>query len=129
MAMPDEGRHLQPDTARPSAHRYSLTLDATARLFAEAGLPRNIHVAFLKEQAQVKDTQIAALLERDKETNYLVRGLQQMLAPLLGRFRPPMRASRSVWFGLMQPGDARHNVGHLGVVEWRTATRAVPCEH
>jgi hypothetical protein len=33
----------------------------------------------------VKDTQIAALLERDKETNYLVRGLQTMLAPLLGR--------------------------------------------
>ena len=28
---------------------------------------------------------VAALLERDKETNYLVRGLQTMLAPLLGR--------------------------------------------
>ncbi|MGE3263611.1 hypothetical protein [Methylocystis sp.] len=199
--MPDEGRQQQPDTARPSSTRYSLTLDETARLFAEAGLPRNIrslqrycvagrldcikeetvtgltffvdpdsvgraitqlaqlhgitdevrhsavepdmshrvapviepsphidqprasaaerdtgvqeiserqtpaqsdmsryvaqvesenamlkeHVAFLKDQAQVKDTQIAALLERDKETNYLVRGLQQMLAPLLGR--------------------------------------------
>ena len=25
-----------------------------------------------------------ALLERDKETNYLVRGLQEMLSPLLG---------------------------------------------
>lgn len=199
--MPDEGRQHQPDTARPSATRYSLTLDETARLFAEAGLPRNIrslqrycaagrldcikeetvtgltffvdpesvgraitqlaqlhgitdevrhgavesdmshsvapvieprpqfdqprasaaerdtaiqetpdrptppqsdmsryvaqvesenamlkeHVLFLKEQAQVKDTQIAALLERDRETNYLVRGLQHMLAPLLGR--------------------------------------------
>ena len=47
------------------------------------------HVAFLKDQAQVKDTQIAALLERDKETNYLVRGLQQMLAPLLGRGGEP----------------------------------------
>jgi len=33
----------------------------------------------------VKDTQIAALLERDKETNYLVRELQRILAPLLGR--------------------------------------------
>ncbi len=199
--MPDEDRQFQPDTARPSATRYTLTLDETARLFAEAGLPRNIrslqrycvagrldcikeetvtgltffvdpdsvgraitqlaqlhgltdevrhgaiepdmshrvapviepspqfdqprasaaerdtgaqeiserqtppqsdmsryvaqvesenamlkeHVTFLKDQAQVKDTQIAALLERDKETNYLVRGLQQMLAPLLGR--------------------------------------------
>jgi hypothetical protein len=199
--MPDEGRQPLPDTARPSATRYSLTLDETARLFAEGGLPRNIrslqrycaagrldcikeetatgltyfvdpdsvaraitqlaqlhgitdevrhtapqadmshrvapvvepsalidtprasaaerdnvalenmepptppqsdmsryvaqvesenamlkeHVAFLKDQAQVKDTQIAALLERDKETNYLVRGLQQMLTPLLSR--------------------------------------------
>lgn len=203
--MPDADRQLQPDTARPSATRYSLTLDETARMFAEAGLPRNIrslqrycvagrldcikeetvtgltffvdpdsvgraitqlaqlhgitdevrhtapmpdmshrvapaiepsapidqprtsaaehdsgvqeiserhtspqshmsryvaqvesenamlkeHVAFLKDQAQVKDTQIAALLERDKETNYLVRGLQQMLAPLLGRGSEP----------------------------------------
>jgi hypothetical protein len=203
--MPDEGRQPQPDTPRPSATRYSLTLDDTARLFAEAGLPRNIrslqrycaagrldcikeetvtgltffvdpdsvgraitqlaqmhgitdevrhgavepdmshrvapvvepsppvdtprasaaerdnnaqeiserqtppqsdmsryvaqvesenamlkeHVAFLKDQTLVKDTQIAALLERDKETNYLVRGLQQMLAPLLSRGGEP----------------------------------------
>ena len=40
---------------------------------------------FYRSQVEVKDTQIAALLERDKETNYLVRGLQTMLAPLLGR--------------------------------------------
>jgi hypothetical protein len=40
---------------------------------------------FLPRQVDVKDTQIDALLERDKETNYIVRGLQTMLAPLLGR--------------------------------------------
>ena len=40
---------------------------------------------FYRHQVEVKDTQIAALLERDKETNYLVRGLQTMLTPLLGR--------------------------------------------
>ncbi len=40
---------------------------------------------FYRNQVEVKDTQIAALLERDKETNYLVRGLQTILAPLLGR--------------------------------------------
>ena len=40
---------------------------------------------FLRRQVEVKDTQIDALLERDKETNYIVRGLQTMLAPLLGR--------------------------------------------
>ncbi len=201
--MPGAERQYESDTARPSATRYSLTLDDTARLFQEAGLPRNIrslqrycsagrldcikeetatglayfvdpasveraitqlaqlhgitdevrhgaaerdmshsvasviepkepadaprpsaaerdtvapenherqtppqpdasryvaqlesenemlreHVVFLRDQAHVKDSQIAALLERDKETNYLVRGLQTMLAPLLGRGR------------------------------------------
>ena len=199
--MPDEARHDAPDTARPSATEYPLTLEEVSRLFDEAGLPRNVrtlqrycaagrldcikeetatglayfvdpvsveraikqlaqlhgltdevrhgatsenmphHVAqdskpspmpdtprpsaadrdneveiiperqsapepdksgmvallerenttlreqseFYRHQIEVKDTQIAALLERDKETNYLVRGLQTMLAPLLGR--------------------------------------------
>jgi hypothetical protein len=40
--------------------------------------------SFLKTQVAVKDTQIAALLERDHETNSLINGLQRMLAPLLG---------------------------------------------
>lgn len=40
--------------------------------------------AFLKGQVQIKDQQIGALLERDRETNFLVQGLQRMLAPLLG---------------------------------------------
>ena len=38
---------------------------------------------FLKSQITSKDTQIAALLERDHETNTLINGLQRMLAPLL----------------------------------------------
>jgi len=40
--MPDEIRHDASDTARPSAIRYSLSLDETAVRFVEAGLPRNI---------------------------------------------------------------------------------------
>lgn len=36
------------------------------------------------EELRIKNDQIAALLERDRETNILVRGLQTMLAPLLG---------------------------------------------
>ena len=44
---------------------------------------------FLRDQIGVKDTQIAALLERDKETNFLIRGLQTMLAPLLGTGERP----------------------------------------
>jgi hypothetical protein len=38
---------------------------------------------FLRQQVEVKDTQIGALLERDKETNTLIHRLQAMLAPLL----------------------------------------------
>jgi hypothetical protein len=199
--MPDEARHDAPDTARPTATTYPLTLEDVSRLFDEAGLPRNVRTLqrycaagrldcikeetgtglayfvdpvsvkraikqlaqlhgltdevrhsttseemphtvahdaepspmpdtprpsaagrdndaetiserqsapepdtsglvavlerenvglreqneFLRRQVDVKDTQIDALLERDKETNYIVRGLQTMLAPLLGR--------------------------------------------
>jgi hypothetical protein len=31
------------------------------------------------EQLKIKDTQIAAMLERDRETNFLIRGLQTLL--------------------------------------------------
>ncbi len=46
---------------------------------------------FLREQINRKDKTIDALIERDRETNYLVRGLQEMLTPLLGgrRHEPP----------------------------------------
>ncbi len=38
---------------------------------------------FLREQIDRKDKTIDALIERDRETNFLVRGLQEMLTPLL----------------------------------------------
>ncbi len=37
----------------------------------------------MRGQVSVKDDQIEALLERDKETNTLIHRLQAMLAPLL----------------------------------------------
>jgi len=40
---------------------------------------------FLKGQIGVKDKTIEALLERVRETNHLIAGLQRMLTPLLGR--------------------------------------------
>ena len=88
-----------PDTPRPSAadrdkdaeifpERQSApepdTSGVVAVLERENALLRE-QKDFYRNQVEVKDTQIAALLERDKETNYLVRGLQTMLAPLLGR--------------------------------------------
>jgi hypothetical protein len=88
-----------PDTPRPSAanrdkdteivpERPSAPESDTSGLVAvlereNVGLREQNE--FLRRQVDVKDTQIDALLERDKETNYIVRGLQTMLAPLLGR--------------------------------------------
>jgi hypothetical protein len=54
---------------------------------------------FLRKQVGVKDTQIADLLERGKETNTLIHRLQTMLAPLLTapgeRHDPSSDSSRS----------------------------------
>jgi len=50
---------------------------------------------FLRGQVGVKDRTIEALLERDRETNHLVAGLQKMLGPLLtsgGRDQPNSQA-------------------------------------
>src|SRR5579862_35414 len=44
---------------------------------------------FLRGQLAVKDKTIDALLERDRETNHLIAGLQRMLSPLLGRPEEP----------------------------------------
>jgi hypothetical protein len=44
---------------------------------------------FLRGQIGVKDKTIEALLERDRETNHLIAGLQRMLTPLLGRPEEP----------------------------------------
>jgi hypothetical protein len=49
---------------------------------------------FLRGQIGVKDNTIAALLERDRETNVLIAGLQKWLTPLLGRpDQPPSGTS------------------------------------
>jgi hypothetical protein len=42
-------------------------------------------IEFLRDQVKVKDTQIAELTERARETNHLVAGLQNLLRPLLGK--------------------------------------------
>ena len=49
---------------------------------------------FLREQIDRKDKTIDALIERDRETNFLVRGLQEMLTPLLNGPRRDTSADR-----------------------------------
>ncbi len=60
-----------PDLSRPVATAYVERLEGENE--------------FLKGQIGVKDKTIEALLERDRETNHLIAGLQKMLTPLLGR--------------------------------------------
>jgi hypothetical protein len=71
---PDESRQEAPtgaDKSRPVATPYVERLESENE--------------FLRGQIGVKDNTIAALLERDRETNHLIAGLQKMLSPLLGR--------------------------------------------
>ena len=64
-----------------ATHRNQPRPDATTTQYL-AQLERENE--FLRGQVSVKDTQIADLLERGKETNTLIHRLQTMLAPLLG---------------------------------------------
>jgi hypothetical protein len=50
---------------------------------------------FLHEQIDRKDKTIDSLIERDRETNVLVRGLQEMLTPLLSAPRHEPREHES----------------------------------
>lgn len=71
------------DQSRQTATRETASSAMAVRLEGEVDRLRE-DITFLRQQITTKDEQIASLLERDKETNFLVRGLQQMLTPLLG---------------------------------------------
>jgi hypothetical protein len=91
-----EPRHEPPtahDTSRQAATEPAATAE-TSRYVAQ--LEHQLEIArderdFLREQINRKDRTIEALIERDRETNFLVRGLQEMLTPLLPNRRqePP----------------------------------------
>lgn len=72
-----------PDIARQAATEETTSSHYVARLEREVGQLHDDR-DFLRDQIKTKDVQIAALLERDRETNILVGSLQRMLAPLLG---------------------------------------------
>jgi len=65
-------------------------------------------IDFLKRQIEVKDHQIEALLERDRETNFLIQGLQGSLTGVVNA----------------QPGARRdHEHGRIVDAEHQTPTR------
>ena len=76
-------------TGETSRHVAQLERQLEVARTEGAQLQKRLEVAdderdFMREQLNRKDKIIDSLLERDKETNYLVRGLQEMLTPLLG---------------------------------------------
>lgn len=79
-----DDKQRQSTTATPGLSPYAARLE---REVEQAKDERD----FLREQIDRKDKTIEALIERDRETNFLVRGLQEMLTPLLGSRRetPP----------------------------------------
>ncbi len=67
--------------------------DASVRLNDERYITRlESENEFLRGQIGVKDTQIAEMTERARETNVLIGGLQKLLAPLLSA--PPTSPDR-----------------------------------
>jgi hypothetical protein len=93
---PQEPRH-EASTAHDGSRQVATepaTTGGTSRYVAQ--LEHQLEIArderdFLREQINRKDRTIEALIERDRETNFLVRGLQEMLTPLLPNRRqePP----------------------------------------
>jgi hypothetical protein len=91
----------EPDLSRQVASDEQETSQHVARLEREVE-QLNDDREFLRDQIKVKDGQIAlkdqqigAMLERDRETNILVQGLQKMLTPFLGAPRPSGEEGKS----------------------------------
>jgi hypothetical protein len=84
VAQPQASETPKPQTTPGDMSRY------VARLEIELEQAKDDR-DFLREQIDRKDKTIDALIERDRETNFLVRGLQEMLTPLLSgpRREPP----------------------------------------
>jgi hypothetical protein len=85
----DEPQQEAPTTN--DKERQAATTTDMSRLVAPDHDPLSRYVSrledeneFLRQQVAVKDDQIGALLERDRETNLLINGLQRFLGPLLG---------------------------------------------
>ena len=86
----DQSRQVAPPISAKTPHDEprpgAATTDDTSRPVATAYVGRlESENEFLRGQIVAKDKTIEALLERDRETNHLIAGLQKMLTPLLGR--------------------------------------------
>ena len=92
----DASQGMANDSLRPTATAPTDVSRDVARLEREVEQAKDER-DFLREQIDRKDKTIDSLIERDRETNILVRGLQEMLTPLLGpsRREPPIASRHS----------------------------------
>lgn len=78
---PDMSGLIRPEPANDRIELSAPNVSADSNRYVE--LLEKVNAA-QAEEITIKNGQIAALLERDRETNFLIRGLQTMLTPLLG---------------------------------------------
>jgi len=71
------------DRSRPANVRPPISPPTTKNNDRYVELLEKVNEAQATE-IKIKNEQITALLERDRETNFILRGLQTMLGPLLG---------------------------------------------
>lgn len=97
------GRDLPRPDATPVAHLLNRKTSHAAPRQAATGEETSRHVAqlereveqakderdFLREQIDRKDKTIEALIERDRETNFLIRGLQNLIPRLTSARHEP----------------------------------------
>jgi hypothetical protein len=73
---PDVAGH---DLPRPDKNSEPVRDDRYVVLLEKVNADQADQLKTKDEQLKIKDTQIAAMLERDRETNFLIRGLQTLL--------------------------------------------------
>jgi hypothetical protein len=129
--LPPQKARREPTTTHDTSRQVATDSAATGETSRYvAHLERQLEVArderdFLREQIDRKDRTIEALIERDRETNVLVRGLQEMLTPLLGggrrRDEPPTRNNPLLITGKAACLDAILQVSAHGIHQWQAA--------
>lgn len=88
-SLPDTPGHDQPGPDEPTRR---LPVQSVGDDFLKDQISeKDTQIAQLNKQIERKDDQIMTMLERDRETNILIRGLQDALTSTLGLNAPPPR--------------------------------------
>jgi len=115
LAPPPPGKppQAEPDMPEPAPEPVRTEPDPSARQLKVTSVgddflrdqihQKDTQIAELNDQLKRRDEQIMTMLERDRETNYLISGLQQALSQTLG-IEGPMRTRNN------RGGDSRPGV-------------------